>query len=553
MDWLIELIWNNSVAHTIFLIGIVIAGGVWLGKIKIGGISLGVTWVLFVGLIVSHFGMTVDAEILHFIKEFGLILFVYSVGLQVGPSFFSSFKKDGLRLNSLAAAIVFLGVGVAVLFYYTTDLPISTIVGILSGAVTNTPGLGAAQEAYTQVHGSPVDPTIALGYAAAYPLGVLGIIGGIVLIRSIFQIKMEEEAKRIEKKNTQSNAFTLLSIQISNPAISGKTAQKIQDYLDSHFVVSRIQRADGRIELCNAETIILKDDFIFVATETSERDRVLALLGTEVEKDWYKDNGDLVSRRILVTQESVNGKTLGSLQLRKTYGINITRINRAGVDFLATPSVSIQMGDRVMVVGREDSVKNVEKVLGNSLKRLDHPNLGPIFIGIALGVLLGCIPFAFPGIPQPVKLGLAGGILIVSILIGRFGPSWHLPTYTTMGANLMLREIGITLFLGSVGLSSGEKFVETVFTANGLIWIGVGFAITIVPLLIVGIFSRGILKMDYFEIMGLMAGSTTDPPALAYANASSNNDRSAIAYSTVYPLTMFLRVLTAQFLILIFA
>jgi len=553
MNWLIELIWNNSVAHTIFLIGIVIAGGVWLGKIKIGGISLGVTWVLFVGLIVSHFGMTVDAEILHFIKEFGLILFVYSVGLQVGPGFFSSFKKDGLRLNSLAAAIVFLGVGVAVLFYYTTDLPISTIVGILSGAVTNTPGLGAAQEAYTQVHGLPVDPTIALGYAAAYPLGVLGIIGGIVLLRSIFRIKMEDETKRIEKENAQSNAFTLLSIQITNPSISGKTAQKIQSYLDSHFVVSRVQRPDGSIELCNAETIILKDDVIFVATETSERDRVLALLGTEVEKDWYKDNGDLVSRRILVTQESVNGKTLGSLQLRKTYGINITRINRAGVDFLATPSVSIQMGDRVMVVGREDSVKNVEKVLGNSLKRLDHPNLGPIFIGIALGVLLGCIPFTFPGIPQPVKLGLAGGILIVSILIGRFGPSLHLPTYTTMGANLMLREIGITLFLGSVGLSSGEKFVETVFTANGLIWIGVGFAITIVPLLIVGIFSRGILKMDYFEIMGLMAGSTTDPPALAYANASSNNDRSAIAYSTVYPLTMFLRVLTAQFLILIFA
>jgi len=552
MNWLFELIWNNSVAHTIFLVGMVIALGVWLGKLKIGGISLGVTWVLFVGIIVSHFGMTIEPEILHFVKEFGLILFVYSIGLQVGPGFFSSFKKDGMRLNCLATSIVLIGVGVAIAFYYTTDLPISTLVGILSGAVTNTPGLGAAQEAYTQVHGS-VDPTIALGYAAAYPLGVIGIISAIVLIRSIFRIKMADEANRIEKINTQSNSFTLLSIQITNPAISGKTVQKIQDFLDSHFVVSRVQRANGTIELCNADTILIREDIILVATETADHDRVLALLGTEIEKDWYKDNGDLVSRRILVTQEAVNGKTLGSLQLRKTYGINITRINRAGVDFLATPSVSIQMGDRVMVVGRENSIKNVEKVLGNSLKRLDHPNLGPIFIGIALGVLLGCIPFTFPGIPQPVKLGLAGGILIVSILIGRFGPSLHMPTYTTMGANLMLREVGITLFLGSVGLSSGEKFVETVFTTNGLIWVGVGFAITVIPLLIVGIFSRAFLKMDYFEIMGLMAGSTTDPPALAYANASGNNDRSAIAYSTVYPLTMFLRVLSAQFLILIFA
>jgi len=552
MDWLFDLIWNNSVAHTIFLVGIVIALGVWLGKLKIGGISLGVTWVLFVGIIVSHFGMTIEPEILHFVKEFGLILFVYSIGLQVGPGFFSSFKKDGMRLNCLAASIVLIGVGVAIAFYYTTDLPISTIVGILSGAVTNTPGLGAAQEAYSQVHGS-ADPTISLGYAAAYPLGVIGIISAIVLIRSIFGIKLAEETTRIEKKNTQNNSFTLLSIQITNPAISGKTVQKIQDFLDSHFVISRVQRANGTVELCNADTLLLQEDIILVATETADHDRVLALLGTEIEKDWYKDNGDLVSRRILVTQEAVNGKTLGSLQLRKTYGINITRINRAGVDFLATPSVSIQMGDRVMVVGREDSIKNVEKVLGNSLKRLDHPNLGPIFIGIALGVLLGCIPFTFPGIPQPVKLGLAGGILIVSILIGRFGPNLHMPTYTTMGANLMLREVGITLFLGSVGLSSGEKFVETVFTTNGLLWIGIGFAITVIPLLIVGIFSRAFLKMDYFEIMGLMAGSTTDPPALAYANASSNNDRSAIAYSTVYPLTMFLRVLSAQFLILIFA
>ena len=552
MSWLFDLIWNNSVAHTIFLLGIVISLGVWLGKIKVGGISLGITWVLFVGIIVSHFGMNAEPEIIHFTKEFGLILFVYSIGLQVGPGFFSSFKKDGMRLNLLAGTIVLLGVTISIIFYYTTGLPISTIVGILSGAVTNTPGLGAAQEAYTQVKGA-VDPNIALGYAAAYPLGVVGIIGATVLIRYIFRIKISDEAKLIEHKNSLNNNFTLLSIQITNPAISGKTVQEITGYLDSHFVITRVQKADGNVALCSFDTILEEGNFIFVATELAECKKVLALLGKEIEMDWYNNNDNLVSRRILVTKDAVNGKTLGSLQLRKTYGINITRINRAGVDFLATPSVVIQIGDRVMVVGHEDSIKSVEKVLGNSLKRLDHPNLAPIFIGIALGVLLGSIPFTIPGIPQAVKLGLAGGLLVVSILIGRFGPNFHLNTYTTMGANLMLREVGITLFLASVGLSSGEKFVETVFTTNGLMWVGMGFGITVIPLLIVGSISRGLLKMDYFEIMGLLAGSTTDPPALAYANESSNNDRPAIAYSTVYPLTMFLRVLMAQLLILIFA
>jgi len=552
MSWLFDLVWNNSVAHTIFLLGIVISLGVWLGKIKIGGISLGITWVLFVGIIVAHFGLNIEPEIIHFTKEFGLILFVYSIGLQVGPGFFSSFKKDGMRLNALAGAIVFLGVAIAVLFYYTTDLPIATIVGILSGAVTNTPGLGAAQEAFTQTHGG-VDPTIALGYAAAYPLGVVGIIGSTVLLRYIFRINMSDENNRIEQKNSKSNSFTLLSIQLKNPSIFGKTVQEVTGYLDSHFVISRICKKDGTVSLCTFDTILEEDFILFVATETSERDRVLALLGKEVEMDWDKNRGDLVSRRILVTQEAVNGKSLGFLQLRNTYGINITRINRAGVDFLATPSVILQIGDRVMVVGQESAIQNVEKVLGNSLKRLDHPNLAPIFIGIALGVMLGCIPFTIPGIPQPVKLGLAGGLLIVSILIGRFGTRFHLNTYTTMSANLMLREVGITLFLASVGLASGEKFVETVFTLNGLMWVGIGFSITTIPLLIVGSISRGLLKMDYFEIMGLLAGSSTDPPALAYANESSNNDRPAIAYSTVYPFTMFLRVLTAQLLILIFA
>ncbi len=552
MDWFMDLVWQNSVAHTIFLLGIVIASGVYLGKIKIGGISLGVTWVLFVGIIISHFGMTIESELLHFIKEFGLILFVYSIGLQVGPGFFSSFKKDGLRLNGLATSVVLLGVAIAIVFFFMTDYPISTIVGILSGAITNTPGMGAAQEAYHQIHGS-TDPTIALGYAAAYPLGVVGIITGTILIKYLFGIKMDKEKARVDAENTLNSNFVLLTVQIKNPAIFGKPVSHVTSLLDEHFIISRVLKSDGTVTLTHADTILEADDLVYVATEQSEQEKVLTFLGIEAEMDWYNDQSNLVSRRILVTKDAVNGKTLGSLQLRKTYGINITRINRAGVDFLATPSLVLQIGDRVMVVGPESAIKNVEQVLGNSLKRLDHPNLTPIFIGIALGVALGSIPFTIPGIPQAVKLGLAGGLLVVSILIGRFGPRFKLNTYTTMSANLMLREVGITLFLASVGLSSGEKFVETVFTTDGLMWVGMGLCITLIPLLIVGSFARGVLKMNYFEIMGTLAGSTTDPPALAYANQASNSDLPAVAYSTVYPVTMFLRVLTAQLLILIFA
>lgn len=552
MNWFVDLLFNTSTAHTIFLLGVVIFVGVWLGKIKVGGISLGVTWVLFVGLIVGHFGFQVEPDILNFIKEFGLILFVYSIGLQVGPGFFSSFKKDGMRLNGLAASAILIGVLITVCLYYSTPYPMSTLVGILCGAVTNTPGMGAAQEAFAQVHGVN-DPTIALGYAAAYPLGVIGIIGATVLIKYIFHISIPEEKERVARENSQDSNFTLISIKINNPAIFGKSVIEITSMMENHIVISRIRKNDGSVELTNTKSVLEGGNIILVATETTERNKVLAFLGNEIEMDWEKDESNLVSRRILVTKESVNGKTLGSLQLRSTYGINITRINRSGIDFLATPSIGLQIGDRVMVVGPESAIKNVENVLGNSLKRLDHPNVSPIFIGIALGVLLGCIPMTIPGIPQPVKLGLAGGLLIVSILIGRFGPKFHINTYTTMSANLMLREVGISLFLASVGLSSGEHFVETVFSRDGLIWVGMGFGITVVPLLLVGAFSRGILKMNYFEIMGLLAGMTTDPPALAYANESSNNDLPAVAYSTVYPVTMFLRVLTAQLLILIFA
>src|SRR5574344_1426315 len=551
MDWFVSLFTEQSVAHTIVLFGLVISIGYLLGKVKIGGISLGITWVLFVGILVSHFGMNVDEHTLHFTKEFGLILFVFSIGLQVGPGFFSSFRKDGLKLNLLATGIVVLGVSMALVFHFVNDVPMPTIVGILSGAITNTPGLGAAQEAYHQMYNT-TDPNIALGYAAAYPLGVVGIISATLLIRFFFKVKLEKERIRVEEKNQESSNFTLMSVRILNPSIENRTIQQILADINRHFIITRVCKPTGEIFLCNKETLINKGDIVYVASELIDKESIRVFLGEEVEMDCNQNSGNLVSRRIVVTKDAVNGKTLGSLLLRKSYNINITRINRAGVDFLAHSSVVLQLGDRVMVVGPENAVQNVEKILGNSLKKLDHPAIGTLFLGIGLGVLLDSIPIVFPGIPQPVKLGLAGGGLIVAILIGRFGAKLHLNTYSTMSANLMLREVGITMFLASVGLASGEKFADTVFTAQGLEWIAMGVAITMIPILIIGSIGRGLLKMDFFELAGLLAGSTTDPPALAYANESTNSDRPGIAYSTVYPLTMFLRVLSAQILILLF-
>ena len=467
MSWLSELFFGQGVAHSVLMFAIVIALGIVPGKVKVWGISLGITWILFVGIICSHFGMRVDGHTLHFMKEFGLILFVYSVGLQVGPGFFSSFRKGGLTLNMLATGIVLLGVVTTYVIHVVTGLPITTMVGILSGAVTNTPGLGAAQQAYSDMTGVN-DPTIALGYAVAYPLGVIGIIGSILLMRVIFRVKFENENEDLE-------------------------------------------RQDG--------------------------DRA---------------NKQLVSRRIAITKGEVNGKMLGEMRLRNCFGVNVTRVNRVGVDLVAKPNLQLQIGDRLTIVGPEAAVTNVAKVLGNSLRRLREPNLVSIFLGIFLGILLGSIPFTFPGIPQPVKLGLAGGPLIISILISRFGPQYGLVTYTTMSANLMLREVGIALFLASVGLGAGDGFVETIIDGGGYAWIGYGFIITVVPLIIIGIIARTIYKVNYFTLMGLMAGSMTDPPALAYSNGIVGNDAPAVSYATVYPLTMFLRVLTAQMLILFF-
>ena len=556
MEWINELLWGQGIAHSFLLLSVVIAVGILCGKIKIFGISLGITMVLFVGIILSHFGFTINSEINHFFKEFGLILFVYSVGLQVGPGFFSSFKKGGITLNMLAVGIVLLGVTVTLIIHYVTGIPMQTMVGILSGAVTNTPGLGAAQQAFADTHGS-VDDTIALGYAVAYPLGVVGIILSILAIKGIFKVSMEKEQEELKKEDEKSNnRAKTVSLVVKNPAVFEKTISEISA-LSEHtsFVISRVWRhSNKQIEIVDANTVLHEDDKIFVITTSQDIDSIVSLIGEVINmerKQWIRLESQLINRRILITNPKLNGKKLGELQLRKIYGINITRIQRAGVELLATPSLALQVGDTVSVVGTDSAIASVEKVLGNSMKRLNEPNLVSIFIGIGLGMLLGSIPFVFPGIPQPVKLGLAGGPLIVAILLSRFGYKLKLLTYTTQSANLMLREVGITLFLACVGLGAGEKFVDTVVN-GGYAWIGYGFLITTIPLLIIGIIGRSVFKLNYLTLMGLIAGSTTDPPALAYSNATAGNDAPSVSYATVYPLTMFMRVLTAQLLILLF-
>lgn len=551
MDWLQSLLWDpSSVAHIVLLYAFVVAAGVYLGKIKIFGVSLGVTFVLFAGILMGHFGFTADTHILHFIREFGLILFVFCIGLQVGPSFFSSFKKGGMTLNLLAVGIVVLNIAVALGLYYLwngrVELPM--MVGILYGAVTNTPGLGAANEALNQLNYT--GPQIALGYACAYPLGVVGIIGSVIAIRYIFRVNMakEEESLKIQSGDAHHKPH-MMSLEVRNESISGKTLIEIKEFLGRQFVCSRI-RHEGHVSIPNHETIFNMGDQLFIVCSEEDAPAITVFIGKEVELDWEKQDLPMVSRRILVTKPEINGKTLGSMHFRSMYGVNVTRINRSGMDLFADPNLVLQVGDRVMVVGQQDAVERVAGVLGNQLKRLDTPNIVTIFVGIFLGILLGSLPIAFPGMPTPLKLGLAGGPLVVAILIGRFGHKLHLVTYTTMSANLMLREIGISIFLACVGLGAGEGFVDTVIHGGGYIWVGYGVIITILPLLITGLVGRYYCKLNYFTLIGVLAGSTTNPPALAYSNDLTSCDAPAVGYATVYPLTMFLRVLTAQILIL---
>ena len=560
MNWLSDLLFNpNSIAHIVALYAFVIAAGVLLGKIKIFGISLGVTFVLFVGILVGHFGFTGNTSILNFVQDFGLILFVFCIGLQVGPSFFSSFKKGGVAMNMIAVGIVALNIAVALIIYFAlqgrVDIPM--MVGVLCGAVTNTPGLGAANEALTQINYN--GPQIAMGYACAYPLGVMGIILSMILIRLICRIdlnKEEEEIKRGEEANPHLKPF-FLNLEVHNEALQGKTVLQVRNFLARDFVCSRIMKSDGCVYIPNANTVLEINDKMFIVCAEDDSEAIITFIGPEVKDVNWDDAGKtekpMVSRRILVTQSNINGKTLGELHFSSMYGVNVTRVNRSGMDLFASRQLTLQVGDRVMVVGPQDAVDRVAGLLGNQLKRLDHPNIVTIFVGILCGILFGSLPLAIPGIPTPIKLGLAGGPLIISILIGRFGHKVKLVTYTTMSANLMLREVGLALFLASVGIKAGESFVQTVVEGDGLLYVGIGFLITIIPLIIMGIVARWRHKLNYYTLMGLIAGSNTDPPALAYANQVSSNDAPAVGYSTVYPLSMFLRILTAQLLILLMA
>lgn len=538
---------NTGLASTIVLYSFVIALGVYLGKLKIAGVSLGVTFVLFVGILMGHFGYIVDGEVLHFIREFGLILFIFSIGIQVGPAFFSSFKQGGIRLNSLAVLGIVLNVAIVLAIYYIDgNTSISALVGVMSGAVTNTPGLAAAQQAV--VNAAEAD-TMAMGYAAAYPLGVVGIIVSILIVKALFRIKINREVKEIEDEAENSVLKPhVLTLEATNPLIEGKNLQQLHDIINCNFVVSRLMRADGTIIIPQSDTQIHIGDKLLTVMSAQDEERLSAVIGPQVEIDWKATPSVVVSRRILITKGNYNGVTIGSLRLRMGYKLNATRVNRAGVDLLASPNLRLQIGDRITVVGNEEDINRLATKLGNSMKRLNEPNLITIFVGILLGIIAGSIDVGYG-----MKLGLAGGPLVIAILLSRFGYKFKLITYTSSSASLLMRELGICLFLASVGISSGQGFAETVFNATGMCWVLWGVLITMIPLIIVGSIARGVYKLNFLTIMGLMSGGYTDPPALAYANNSSGNDAPAVAYSTVYPLTMFLRVVAAQVLILCFA
>ncbi len=552
MDWLVSLFTSNSIAHAVLILGLTIAVGLLLGRIKFGSVSLGITWVLFVGILLSHFGLGIDPQICHFVKEFGLILFVYSIGLQVGPGFFSSLKEGGVTLNSLAVLIILLGCATCYTIHLITGEDLTTMIGVLSGAVTNTPGLGAAQQTISDTIAESTDITnrLASAYAVAYPLGVVGIIVSMLLIRYLFRIKLEREKVLAERSNAPKTIR--IDLKVCNKGIIGKRIEDIAHITRSKFVVARMIR-DGKQQIAAGDTKLHDGDILRVVISNRDVELVQSLIGESVQlddKEWQTSSSNLEKRRILVTKSGINGKHISDLHIRESYNVTITRVVRAGIELVATYELRLQMGDVVVVVGRKNDLDQVAAILGNSVRRLDHPNLLPIFIGIFLGVLLGSIPIMLPGVPLPVKLGLAGGPLVVAILMARYGPNYKLVTFTTNSANMMIREIGISLFLAAVGLGAGEGFVSAI-AGGGYWWILYGVAITMLPLLITGIIARKVFKLDYFSIMGLMSGAMTDPPALAYANSVSTNDRSAVAYATVYPLTMFLRIFTAQILALI--
>ena len=551
---------TDSVAHIALLYAVVISVGVLLGKIKVGGISLGVTFVLFAGILAGHFHFTAPVNILNFIQDFGLILFVFCIGLQVGPGFFESFRKDGIILNILSTVLVLLNIGVMFACYYLffdTSNPrnLPMMVGTLYGAVTNTPGLGAANEALGSVFPNGTAPQIASGYACAYPLGVLGIIGATIAVRYICRVnlnKEEEELDRAEEQNPHAKPYQM-HLKVSNKYMSGRKLSEISEFLKRDIVCTRLMH-DGHVTIPHRDTIFNLGDEVLIVCAEADAEAIQAFIGPQVDTEWHEEPSSqvLVSKRIIVTNPSMNGRTLGKMHFSSVYGVNVTRITRQGIDLFASRDHHFHVGDRIMVVGPEDSVNRVADLMGNSVKSLNAPNIATIFIGILLGIIFGSIPIAIPGMPVPLKLGIAGGPLIIAILIGRYGHRIHLVTYTTTSANLMLREVGLVLFLASVGIKAGADFWETVVQGDGIKYVGTGFLITVIPILIIGIIARMKYKFNYFTIMGMLAGTCTDPPALAYANQTCSKEAPAVGYSTVYPLSMFLRIFTAQIIVLFF-
>lgn len=546
-------LWGGGVAHSVLILALVITLGLSLGKLRVKGVSLGLAWILFIGLIFGHFSLNLDEHLLHFLKEFGLILFVYSLGLQVGPSFFSSFGKGGLRLNMLAISTIAISIVVTVILFYTTGTPITTMAGILSGAVTNTPGLGAAQQANSDLNGID-DPSIAASYAAAYPVGVIGAILIFLLLKYILCIHTgkEEEAAKRGLGATEELTVRPFSVCVKNEQIVGRTVRQIAEISQRDFVISRmlVDGAASPTDVINGSTVLNLNDKLLITAAPRDIEAIIACLGAPTTVDWEKCDKGHISRRILITRPEINGKTLAQLRIRSLFGANITHVYRSGVELVAAPHLQLQMGDKVTVVGSELAISHTEKRLGNSIKRLNIPNLIPIFLGIALGCLVANIPFYLPGIQAPLKLGLTGGPLVVAILIGFLGPKFHLITYNTISSNLMIREIGLCIFLACVGLGTGKEFIDTVFNGNGLAMVGYGAIITMLPLLIGGLIGRYALHLNYYTLIGVLAGANTNPPALRYANDLTASDSPAVAYSTVYPFAMFLRIITIQILIL---
>lgn len=555
MNWLQEAFLEPTMVQAVIIISLVSALGLYLGRIKIFGISLGITFVFFAGILAGHLGIVVNKDMLYFAQSFGLILFVYALGLQVGPGFFSSLKKGGVAMNMMGVGVILLGLVMTVGLHWTTGISLSNMVGLLCGAVTNTPALGAAQQALLQI-----DPTntkgvtdMALACAVAYPLGVVGVILAIIILKALFTDKKQKDQKEQRDTTTYVAEF-----QVSNPAIYEKSIKDVMKLTDKHFVISRVWR-NGKVSIPTSDTLLHEHDHLLIISVKSDVENIKVLFGEQENVDWNKADIDwnaidsqLISRRIAVTRNRVNGVKLGSLRLRNLYGINITRVNRAGIDLLASPDLRLQIGDRLTIVGEANSVNTVGKILGNEIKRLNNPNLLAVFIGISLGMLLGALPITLPGMSTPVKLGIAGGPIIVGILMGAFGPRFHLTTYTTMSANLMLRQLGIIIYLAGLGIDSGAHFFETVFRAEGLLWIGLGFLLTIVPVLIVGFMASQFFKLDYAHNVGMLCGSMANPMALSYANTTVDGDEPSVSYATVYPLSMFIRVISAQLVLMLF-